>query len=195
MRRMTILQRHILPGIVCAALWASSAAWAAEEASMQLEDQGQGRYSLVGRMTVEVSPYQAWKVLTDYENIARFVSSLRKSEIKDSNTEGVVLEQEALGKKFFISRRVRVLLQIAEFPYRRIEFEDTLKKDFSHYKGSWEIQKTESMLEVVYRLDCQRLFAVPNFIAKDALKKNALELLRDVQREIHRRSQGGMSPC
>ncbi len=157
---------------------------------MQLEDHGQGRYSLDGRMAVQASAYQIWKVLTDYENIAEFVTSLRKSEIKDSSTERVLLEQEALGKKFFISRKVRVLLEVSEFPYRRIEFVDTLKQDFAYYKGSWEIQPDGKGLNVTYRLDCQRLFIVPNFIAKDALRKSAAELLADVQREINRRTQG-----
>jgi len=188
-RRM--IRSRILPlaAIVCAALMAVSRA-GAESVSMQLDDHGHGAYRLEGHMTIKATPYQIWKVLTDYENISNFVSSLRKSEIKDSTTERVLLEQEALGKKFFITRRVRVLLEVNEIPYKRIEFEDTLRKDFAFYKGSWEIRNGTAEREVVYRLDCQRLFVVPNFIAKDALKKSATELLADVQREIQRRTSG-----
>lgn len=182
--------RRFLPAIFCAALFLSG--WAmAEGVSMQLEDQGHGAYRLEGHISVNATPYQTWKVLTDYENISKFVSSLRKSQIRESSIERVLLEQEALGKKFFISKKIQVLLQVTEFPYRRIDFEDTLKKDFAYYKGSWEIQNTDAGLDIVYRLDCERLFIVPNFIAKDALKKSAEELLADVRREILRRNEGG----
>lgn len=176
--------------IVCAILFMGG--WARAEAiSMQLEDQGHGAYRLEGHINVKATAYQTWKVLTDYENISNFVSSLRKSEIKDSSTERVLLEQEALGKKFFISKKISVLLQVTEVPYKRIDFEDTLNKDFAYYKGSWEIRNTDIGLDVVYHLDCQRLFIVPNFIAKDALKKSAEDLLADVQKEILRRLKEG----
>jgi len=175
--------------IFCAVLFSLGTA-RAEDVTMRLDDQGHGRYSLEGHITVKASAYQIWKVLTDYENIAHFVTSLRKSEIKDSSTERVLLEQQALGRKFFITRQIHVLLQVTEFPYKRIEFEDILKKDFASYKGSWEVRPAEEGLDVVYRLDCERLFVIPNFVAKDALKKSATELLKDVQHEIERRVKG-----
>ncbi len=178
--------------MLCAALLSGGWARAADGVTMNLEDLGKGRYRLEGHISVQASAYQTWKVLTDYENIAQFVSSLRKSQVKDSNIERVLLEQEALGKKFFITRKVRVLLEVTELPYKRIEFEDTLKKDFSYYRGSWEIRSVGNGLDVIYRLECQRHFVVPNFIAKEALKNSAADLLADVQREILRRNKKGL---
>lgn len=191
-RRRGFIRHFITMGILCVALgWGGTAH--AEGPVMALADLGQGTYKLEGHIMTQAEPYAVWKVLTDYENISTFVSSLRKSEVKGSTTERILLEQEALGKKFFISRRVRVLLQVAEMPYKRIEFEDTLKEDFDFYRGSWEIESGTGGNHIFYRLHCKRRFVVPNFIAKDALRKSAEELLKDVEREILRRHPGGKS--
>src|SRR5262249_25483958 len=124
-----------------------------------------------------------------------FVSSLRKSAIKESSTERLLLEQEAMGKEFVFSKRIRVLLQVTEIPYKRILFEDVSRKDFVFYEGSWEIRSRPPDIEVIYRLSCQRRFMVPNVIAKDALKKSATGLLSEVRAEIIHRQEGGSSKC
>ena len=156
---------------------------------MSLEDAGHGTYRLEGHMKVPGPPYDAWRVLTDYEHIAKFVSSLRKSSVKESTPDRLLLEQEALGKEFVFSKRIRVLLQITELPYKRILFEDVSHVDFQFYEGSWEIQSGAEGLDVVYRLNCKRLFMVPDALAKDALKKSAISLLSEVRTEIMRRKE------
>jgi hypothetical protein len=179
-----------LLGLIGGAVLLSGTFVHASDVSMQLQDQGHGAYTLEGHIAVKATPYEVWKVLTDYENISKFVSSLRRSTITDSSTDRVLLEQEALGKELFISKRIKVVLAVTETPYHQIDFQDILKKDFASYKGSWEIYTAANGLDVTYRLQCKRSFMVPNFLAKDALKKSAQGLLTDVLNEIIRR-QGG----
>jgi hypothetical protein len=176
-------------GILCAAVSAPS--FAAEGVSLNLEDLGHGTYRLEGHLKVAGPPYDAWRVLTDYEHISNFVSSLRKSSVKDSSTDRLLLEQEALGKEFIFTKRIRVLLQVSEIPYKKVLFEDISHVDFAFYEGSWEILNSPAGLDIVYRLSCRRLFMVPNALAKDALKKSAEDLLAQVRAEILRRKQGG----
>lgn len=183
-----------LKALLCLALMVFAVKGWAEPVSMKLKDLGHGTYRLEGHLVVRASPYEVWRVLTDYEYISNFVSSLRKSTVKDSTTDRVLLEQEALGKELFLSKRVRVLLQVTEIPYKRIDFEDVSYKDFEFYKGGWEIQSSASGLDVVYRLLCKRRFIIPNFVAKDALRKSAEGLLTEVRTEILRRKEGGSQP-
>jgi hypothetical protein len=189
-RRQTILRFPLYLGIVCAVLWMDGAAAHADDVTMSLEDLGHGTYRLEGHMKVPGPTYDAWRVLTDYEHISDFVSSLRKSAVKESTTDRLLLEQEALGKEFVFTKRIRVLLQVTEIPYRRILFEDVSHNDFAFYEGSWEIQNGGPSIEVVYRLNCKRLFMVPNSLAKDALKKSATDLLSQVRDEMLRRKKG-----
>lgn len=180
--------------ILCAALLFSAGRVMAQDVTMALQDLGHGTYRLEGRFKGTASPYDVWRVLTDYENISHFVSSLRMSSVRESTTDRILLEQEALGKKFVFTKRIRVMLQVTEMPYKRVIFEDTLHADFSFYEGSWEIHKTAEGVEVVYRLSCQRKFMVPNALAKDALRQSAEDLLSEVRAEVLRRKQGGC-PC
>ena len=190
-RRQIAYRFFLATGGVCATLLLAGGRAIAENVSMALQDLGQGAYRLEGHLKVAGPPYNAWRVLTDYEHISNFVSSLRKSAVKGSTTERLLLEQEALGKEFIFSKRIRVLLQVTEIPYKRILFEDVSHTDFAFYEGSWEIHGHASGLDIVYRLSCKRLFTVPNIIAKDALKKSAEGLLVEVRAEILRRQEGG----
>src|SRR3954465_12745292 len=128
-----------LIGLLCAVVMVSRTGFAAEGVSLSLDDLGHGTYRLEGHIKVAGPPYDAWRVLTDYEHISKFVSSLRKSTVKDSTTDRVLLEQEALGKEFVFSKKIRVVLQVTEIPYKRIMFEDVSHEDFAFYEGSWEI--------------------------------------------------------
>lgn len=189
MRRLAISRVVATLGIVGAVFLGSARVSRAESVTMALEDLGKGTYRLEGHIRLNASPYEVWRVLTDYERISNFVSSLRKSAIKESSTEKLLLEQEALGREFIFTKRIRVILQVTELPYRRIIFEDTSHDDFTFYEGSWEIRPVTGGLDVLYRLSCQRKFMVPNALAKDALKKSATELLSEVYQEIVRRSK------
>jgi hypothetical protein len=191
-RRQTTLKSFLRLGVVCAVFLLAGRPIHAEDVTMALQDLGNGTYRLEGHMKVAGTPYNVWKVLTDYENISKFVSSMRKSTIKESTTDRLLLEQEALGKEFVFSKRIRVVLQVTEIPYRKILFEDVSHADFEFYEGSWEIQSGPAGCDVLYRLNCKRLFMVPNILAKDALKKSAAGLLNEVRAEILRRQGGSL---
>lgn len=178
--------------ILCAALLFAGRVARADTVTMALDDLGKGTYRLEGHIKVPGPTYDAWRVLTDYEHIQNFVTSLRKSSVRESSTDRLVLEQEALGKEFVFTKKIRVLMQVTEMPYKRIMFEDISHEDFYFYEGSWEILSVPGNgLDVVYRLSCKRKFMVPNAIAKDALRKSATDLLSQVRAEILRRKQGG----
>ncbi len=100
-RRQTILRLPLRLGIVCAVFLLAVGRLQAEDVTMALEDLGHGTYRLEGHMKVPGPPYDVWKVLTDYEHISKFVSSLRKSTVKESTTDRLLLEQEALGKSLY----------------------------------------------------------------------------------------------
>lgn len=192
MRRTTILRKLTFSGIVCAALFGGlRSGFAGDNVQLALQDLGHGAYHIEGWFSVDVPLPTAWDVLTDYDAIDTFVSSLHESRIVEAHDRHLLLEQIAVGKAFFLSRRIHVLLRVQETPRQRIDFEDVAHKDFVSYRGVWEVRPTLSGLDVLYTLDCHRRFKVPNFLAKDALRKSAKSLLSEVKDEILRRHQGG----
>ncbi|OGR93691.1 MAG: hypothetical protein A2992_07795 [Elusimicrobia bacterium RIFCSPLOWO2_01_FULL_59_12] len=171
-------------GFLCAALSALAGPSHAKPVWIELQDLGRGHYRMEGKITADVSREAAWGVLSDYDRLHHFVGTLRRSRVKESRPEYILLEQEGVARVYFFSHTVRVLLKIREERHKRILFEDVLHKDFSLYRGSWQLQKGPDGLQVIYRLECRRRFWAPNFIAKDALRKNAESLMADVRQEM-----------
>ena len=80
-----------------------------------------------------------WSILTDYERLAEFIPSLKKSRQIDHPNNGIRLEQigsESLLKLKFCAR---VVLDMFEsFPHR-LGFE-MVEGDFKQFGGEWQLQ-------------------------------------------------------
>src|SRR5688500_14248021 len=88
-----------------------------------------GDYRVEGGFEVEASSAAAWAVLTDYDRIDEFVSSLRESRLVERSSGAAVVDQEALAGFLVFGREVRVRLRVEERAGEHILFEDTLRRD------------------------------------------------------------------
>lgn len=149
---------------------------------------GPGGIEVEGRCRIAASRAEAWSVLTDYEGIPRFVSSMKQSRIVERNDDHVLIEQEAVGRMFLFKRHLRVRLHVREEPMARIQFEDVLRKDFEHYEGEWRIENSGHDVELVYRVRARPAFSVPDFVARKMFGRTVRNLLSEVQAEIMRRA-------
>ena len=139
---------------------------------------------LQGQFYVRADRSVAWAVLTDYENIPQFVSSLKVSRIEKRHRNDILLVQEMEGGFLFLTKRVHLLLKIHETPMGTIAFEDVDHQDFSVYQGYWNIQACpQGGVSVLYQLTDSRKFDLP--LAGDAMNGGVKDLLGDVQKEIY----------
>jgi hypothetical protein len=126
----------------------------------------------------------AWKVLSDYERIPQFVSSMKKSHIEEVKDGDIYLCQEAEAGFLFITKRVHVLLKVHEVPGQSISFQDVSRKDFYFYQGSWNIDPgPQGGVTVTYHLQAQKNFDAP--FAGDYLHGGVKDLITAVQKEIY----------
>ena len=145
-------------------------------------------YSVNGQFSVTASTAVVWNVLTDYEAIPSFVRTMKRSQIRDARPGGtIILEQEAVGGLFLVSKRVRILLQVRR-SLNRLEFVDIGLADFRSYEGSWDVQSSSSGALVRYVLKADPRVPAPGFILKGALRRSAADLLEQVHDEILRRA-------
>ena len=145
-------------------------------------------FDVRGSFTVPASTAAVWGVLTDYDRIGGFVSSMKRSKVVASRVDGVtVVEQEAVGGALIFSRTVKVLLEIRREP-ERLVFVDVGREDFWDYRGSWDVRPAPGgATEVIYRLNAMPDFFVPAFMMKSGMRKGAGQLLDQVRDEIVRR--------
>ena len=143
-----------------------------------------GMDEIKAQFFVDADQSTAWKVLSDYERIPQFVSSMKKSHIEEVKDGDIYLCQEAEAGFLFITKRVHVLLRVHEVPGQSISFQDVSQKDFYFYQGSWNIDPgPQGGVTITYHLQAQKNFDAP--FAGDYMNGGAKDLIIAVQKQIY----------
>jgi len=145
-------------------------------------------YEVRGRFTTHASLDTVWGVLADYERIPRFVVSMKHSAVEHREGQRVRVNQDASIGVFPMRKTVRLKLEVLEQQPDRIEFLDTLGKDFRLYSGHWELKSDSARTVVVYELDATPMAPVPHWVGRGMMSRAATDLLRQVHAEIERRA-------
>ena len=160
----------------------------ASDSDIAIED-AEGACRVRASYTAPVSRATAWGVLSDYDSIGRFVSSVRTSRMERQPDGRMLLRQDAVGRAFLFKRRMHVLLEIEEEPGSRIHFHDVLGKDFQSYVGEWRITADPLGTRVVYEIEAQPRGAFARSLCRGPLRNAARDLLTEVRNEMIRREE------
>jgi carbon monoxide dehydrogenase subunit G len=144
-------------------------------------------YQVEGGFDVPVSAAIAWNVLADYDHISRFVPSVHSSSVEHS-PDGLIVHQEVVAGVFPFHRTLRVALAIHEDDEHRIDFKDTLGRDFEHYAGRWMLVADSAGTHVTYTLNAELRSSVPDLIGRGMMGHSARQLLKQVRDEMVRRA-------
>jgi len=156
--------------------------------------EGRGSCSVRGAFAVPVSAALAWRVLTDYDSLGRFVHSIESSRLEQDGNGEPRVRQVALGGTFPFRRRVHVLLALDVDPEHRIGFHDVLARDFHSYVGEWRVSLEAGETRVEYRLEADPRGVLARTFCHGALRGMAKELLAEVRDEMIRRSREAAHP-
>lgn len=169
---------------------AGALARAAEPVDVRVDRRPDDAFAVEGGFEVDASSAAVWEVLADYERIPSFVSSMKVSRVREARPDGTLLvEQEAVGGMFFVSKKVHVMLEV-ERTEAGLRFDDLEHKDFWIYAGGWDVTPEARGTRVEYRLLAQPDFPAPGFLLKGVMRKGARDLLSEVRAEILRRARG-----
>ena len=141
-------------------------------------------YIVDASFDVSASHRIVWEVLTDYEGIGRFVSSIRQSTIKHRNGDRVVIEQYGVGRAWIVSLPMHVVLDVREQDQRILAFRDLCGKSFSTYEGTWELIATPGATRIAYHLTADPNGRQPAMLARPAIRNSVKKLLDEVRTEI-----------
>ena len=169
----------ILVGVATAAAQSS-----APSASVREE---RGLYSVSAEFSAPGSPEVVLATLSDYDNIPRFMPAVTRSRIVERGDEHVVVEQEAVARVLMFSRRIHLMLDVSRRP-GTIHFTDRCGRSFERYEGTWTVADRDGVTVIVYRLAAKPAFDVPAFLLKRLLKRDAVEMIAHLQKEIAARS-------
>jgi hypothetical protein len=125
----------------------------------------------------------AHAVLTDYEQIPRFMPDVRRSRILERGTGRALVEQEAVARVLFFSKQVHLLLDVHEAP-AHIRFRDRSGQSFVRYEGQWTLRDQDGHALIGYQLMAEPGFDVPEFILTRLLKRDAGRMIERLRAEI-----------
>lgn len=145
-----------------------------------------GTYSVATRFDVAEPPGAALAVLSDYEQIPRFMPGVRKSVILERTPAHLVVEQEAVTRYLMFSKTVHLVLVVIQAG-DTIQFSDRAHDSFMLYEGSWRVTPRVGGMggaTIAYAVTAHPTFDVPGFVLKRLLTRDANEMIRSLRREI-----------
>ena len=142
-----------------------------------------GVYTVVARFLVDQPPSVALTVLTDYEQIPRFMPDVRTSIVRERGTGWAVVEQEAVSALMMFSKRVHLVLEIVEQPDALI-FRDRCARSFVRYEGAWRLSQHDGQTAITYELTAEPSFDVPGWMLKRLLRRDSAQMIERLQLEI-----------
>jgi uncharacterized membrane protein len=165
----------------------------AQETDVNVREED-GMYHVAATFSVTRSVPVIFDVLTDYEQIPRYMPDVRSSRILERGDGRAVVEQEAVARVMMFSKRVHLVLDIdtgidtgIADASRAIRFRDRSGKSFAHYEGAWTLAATSpERVEVRYELAARPSFDVPAFLLKRLLQRDAREMIRRLRDEMMR---------
>lgn len=126
-------------------------------------------------------------VLTDYEQIPRFMPDVRYSRVVAREPAYVVVEQEATAKVLFFSKTIHLRLLVRETA-DTIAFTDACGRSFHRYDGTWTLREQDGKAIVAYALTAEPAFDVPQFLLARLLKRDADRMIVRLQAEMAARA-------
>jgi len=146
-----------------------------------------GVYAVSARFHVAAPPAVALAVLTDYDNIPRFLPDVTSSVVRERSDTGAVVEQEAVSRMMMFSKKVHLMLEIVE-EAGTVRFRDRCGRSFEKYEGAWRVTAGGAGSIITYELTAKPSFEVPEFILKRLRKRDSTRTIERLSAEIATRA-------
>jgi carbon monoxide dehydrogenase subunit G len=142
-----------------------------------------GVYRVVATFSVSQPATAVMRVLSDYDQIPRFMPDVRSSTVLEQTDNHTVVEQEAVAKFLMFSKRIHLVLEVDETP-GSLRFHDRCGASFSRYEGGWTLTEVDGRTLIAYELTANPSFDVPEFLLTRLLKRDSTRMIQRLQAEI-----------
>jgi len=165
-----------------------SASCSLDTIQQEMERLPQGTRRLAVQLRLPVDPQWLWAVLTDYENLDRFIPNLASS--RQLWRRGAQVAVEQVGVQTFCGMRFSARVQLVlteERQQGRLSFE-MLEGDFRRFQGAWQVGLDAAGSWLLYELTVQGKPGMPIGLIEQRLQHDLACNVRGVQQEARRRA-------
>ncbi len=176
--------RRIVLQAVCAGTLACAAAFSSAAADIQFSASREGKVIRVSAsVDLPVDPAIAWKVLTDYDHYADFITGLVESHVVSRSPEGLVVEQKGDIGVLFFRQSAYTRMLVTEQPPTAVVSRG-LEGSFRDLTGRYELQPAGSGVRLTYSGSFVPDFFLPPLvgmaIVHHTLERNFSELAGEI---------------
>lgn len=184
MSRLAILLLVLL-GLGASALPVRAADERNSEVEVAVRVDGDEVHVIVGFM-VDATPQEVWAVLTDFDNMARFVSNLETSEVV--SRQGNVVRVHTKGKARFgpLQYPFESVRELTLKPFERIQSRQ-ISGSLKRFEGETQVIATPQGTRIAYRGDSTSNQSIPPIVGPSFIKSETEEQFHEMQTEILRR--------
>lgn len=148
------------------------------------------RLHVRARASVSANLHTVWEVITDYENLPRFVPGLTRSIVRRNALQSFELEQHGEVRFLFWSIPIDVVMQVTEEPRYRI-VSRALRGNLRFMQARYELVAGPAphRMTLYYQGEIEPDFELPPIFGAFALQSSIEEQFSAVVREIERRAE------
>ena len=149
----------------------------------------QGTRRLAAELKSSLPVQLLWDVLTDYENLSRFIPNLSTSELIQRQGQTVRLQQVGSQQLLGLRFSAQVQLELTEFRQDGLLQFRMVKGDFRRFEGSWQIRRRPDGSSLLYELTVQGCLGMPIGLIEERLRDDLSSNLNAVVQEAQRRNR------
>lgn len=146
-----------------------------------------GVITINAEILVPADARTAWAVLTDYDNLARFVPEMQSSRVVSQAGQPKRVEQRGKSGMLSFFTPEYIVLQMEETPYERIRF-NKVAGDVRSMRGEWQIVGSGNPVRVFYRARIVPNVPLPPLLGATMIELDVETKLAAIRREIARRA-------
>ena len=135
---------------------------------------------------LQANPRIAWEVLSDYDDLARFIPDIRSSRVLRRDADGPVVEQKGEFGFLFFRQAIEVIMAVREEPPRRIVAR-AISGNMKDMEGRYELLPSLKGVRLAYYGRFVPDFFVPPLIGMPIVRRSLERRFRAMAEEIERR--------
>lgn len=174
-----------IPCVALALLAAQAGAtWAAEDLAVEVQGKGAG-FAVRAGATVAAPLSLVWEVLTDYENLPRFIPGIAKSGVRVRKGNRALLEQRGEARFLVFSFPVQVELDVRENPQTSI-VSRAVGGNLRRLNGRYDLHVDAGNVSLRYTGEIEPDFGLPavinSFVVRSMVEAQFSALVAEIER-------------
>ncbi|MDQ3186846.1 MAG: hypothetical protein M3Q16_10425 [Pseudomonadota bacterium] len=138
--------------------------------------------------TVPVLPQHAWAVLTDFDNIPNFISSIQSSKVTDRSGNSIYVSQNGIEKYGFLTISLESVRKISLFPFNKIQ-EHMISGSMRKMDEMTQLLPEGKHTRIIYHADIIPGAWIARFAGSIFIENEVRKQFQEIINEIIRRKQ------